>query len=142
MENTFAQDVEKGLLSNPKFLQSKYFYDDNGSRIFQEIMKMPEYYLTDSEFEILSLQSQQILDAVGFDKPFNIIELGAGDGFKTFKLLEHVVQEKMQVTYVPIDISKEAVDLLSQSLKERLPQLSVDAKVGDYFSILKKMDSN
>ena len=47
---------------------------------------MSEYYLTDSEFEILSLQAKQIIDAVDFHQPFNIIELGAGDGFKTFKL--------------------------------------------------------
>lgn len=142
MEDTFAKDVERGLLANPKFLQSKYFYDDNGSRIFQEIMQMPEYYLTDSEFEILSLQSNKILEAVDFDVPFNIIELGAGDGFKTFKLLEYVVKKNLKVTYIPIDISQEAMESLSQSLEKRLPDLKVEPKVGDYFSILKKMEAN
>ena len=63
MKNNFANDVVEGLTSKNKYLSSKYFYDDTGSRIFQEIMNMPEYYLTDSEFEILSLQAKQIIDA-------------------------------------------------------------------------------
>lgn len=139
MNETFAKDVLEGLSAKNKHLSSKYFYDDNGSRIFQEIMHMPEYYLTDSEFEILSLQSKQIIETVGFDKPFNIIELGAGDGFKTFKLLEHLVNEKIEFHYVPIDISQEAIDTLSSKLLERLPDLSIQAKVGDYFEMLKDL---
>ena len=75
MNETFAKDVLEGLSAKNKHLSSKYFYDDNGSRIFQEIMHMPEYYLTDSEFEILSLQAKQIIDSVGFSKPFNIIDI-------------------------------------------------------------------
>ena len=86
--NQFADDVIEGLSAKSKHLSSKYFYDDAGSKIFKEIMNMPEYYLTDSEFEILSLQAKQIIDAVNFNEPFNIVELGAGDGFNTFKLLE------------------------------------------------------
>ena len=112
MNNTFAQDVLTGLSAEPKYLSSKYFYDDNGSRIFQEIMTMPEYYLTNAEYEILSLQSQQIIDALKFKEPFNIIELGAGDGFKTFKLLEYLVLNKIAFNYIPIDISQEAIDML------------------------------
>lgn len=99
-------------------------------------MHMPEYYLTDSEFEILSLQAKQIIDAIQFQQPFNIIELGAGDGFKTFKLLEYLVKNEIQFHYVPIDISQEAIDILSQKLLERLPNLSIQAKVGDYFKVL------
>lgn len=136
MNETFAHDVLKGLTAKNKHLSSKYFYDDNGSRIFQEIMHMPEYYLTDSEFEILSLQSKQIIDAVQFQQPFNIIELGAGDGFKTFKLLEYLENNEIDFHYVPIDISQEAIDILSKKLLERLPNLSIQAKVGDYFEVL------
>ena len=142
MNNTFAKDIIKGLTAENKHLSSKYFYDDNGSRIFQEIMQMPEYYLTDSEFEILSLQSQQIVDALDFDQPFNIIELGAGDGFKTFKLLEHLVNTEVEFNYVPIDISQEAITILTEKLKKRLPKLSIQPKVGDYFEILKEESEN
>lgn len=137
MDTTFANDVIEGLTAEHKHISSKYFYDDNGSRIFQEIMKMPEYYLTDSEFEILSLQAEQIHEALQFSEPFNIIELGAGDGFKIFKLLEYLQKNEVDFNYVPIDISKEAMDNLSDRLKKRLPNLKIKPKVGDYFEVLK-----
>lgn len=138
MTDTFATDILNGLTAKEKYLPSKYFYDDNGSRIFQEIMNMPEYYLTNAEFEILSMQCQQIVEALKFSTPFNIIELGAGDGLKTFKLLEYLVQNNINFNYVPIDISQEAMDILSERLKERLPGLNIKPQVGDYFEILKK----
>ncbi len=138
MADTFAQDVLDGLTAKTKYLSSKYFYDDNGSRIFQEIMNMPEYYLTDAEYEILSMQSKQIIDAVNFSEPFNIVELGAGDGFKTFKLLEYLINNNVDFHYIPIDISQEAMDILSENLKKRLPELKIHPKVGDYFKLLKE----
>jgi len=138
MIDTFAQDVLKGLSAENKYLSSKYFYDDNGSRIFQEIMNMPEYYLTDAEFEILSMQSKQIVEALHFSQPFNIVELGAGDGFKTFKLLEYLVNNNVDFNYVPIDISQEAIDALTERLKDRLPNINIKPQVGDYFEILKQ----
>ena len=136
MIDTFAQDVLNGLTAINKSLSSKYFYDDNGSRIFQEIMNMPEYYLTNAEFEILAMQSKQIIEALKFSTPFNIVELGAGDGLKTFKLLEYLVNNKIKFNYVPIDISQEAIDILTKRLKQRLPSLTVKPKVGDYFEVL------
>lgn len=136
MDKQFANDVIDGLSSKQKYLSSKYFYDDIGSKIFQEIMNMPEYYPTDCEFEILSLQASKIIEAVNFIEPFNIIELGAGDGFKTFKLLEYLVQNEIQFYYVPIDISQGAMDSLSKRLKERLPTLDIHPRVGDYFEVL------
>ncbi len=144
MNTTFAEDVMSGLTAQNKYLPSKYFYDDNGSRIFQEIMNMPEYYPTNAEFEILSNQSKQIIKASKFSQPFNVIELGAGDGFKTFKLLEFLVNANIQFKYMPIDISQEAIDFLSTRLKERLPALNIEPRVGDYFKILKenKQSSN
>lgn len=136
MDKQFANDVIEGLSSKHKYLSSKYFYDDVGSRIFQEIMNMPEYYPTDCEFEILSLQASKIIEAVNFNEPFNIVELGAGDGFKTFKLLEYLVKNEIQFYYVPIDISQGAMDSLTKSLKERLPSLDIHPRVGDYFEVL------
>lgn len=138
MDDTFAKDVLDGLTSPQKHLSSKYFYDDNGSRIFQEIMNMPTYYLTDSELEILSVKREEIVAASDFPGHFNIIEMGAGDGFKTFKLLEFLREENLDFTYIPIDISEEAMNILSQRLEEQLPGISVRPKVGDYFDILKE----
>ena len=82
LSNTaFAQDVLKGLSASPKFLSSKYFYDEAGSQLFEEIMQLPEYYLTRAEFEIFSTQSAQIVSQL--PSSFNIIELGPGNGLKT-----------------------------------------------------------
>lgn len=139
MNTTFAKDVIQGLTADKKHLSSKYFYDDNGSRIFQEIMRMPEYYLTDSEYEILSLQPKQIYEALTFSQPFNIIELGPGDGFKTFKFLEYLELNHINFRYIPIDISQEAIDILTKNLMERLPDLNIQPKVGDYFEVLKDL---
>lgn len=87
--NTFADDVRHGLSSSPKFLLSKYFYDDEGSRLFQEIMKLPEYYLTRAEYEIFSEQTKEIYERFGAaDGEFDLIELGAGDGTKTAVLID------------------------------------------------------
>ncbi|WP_370390675.1 L-histidine N(alpha)-methyltransferase [uncultured Winogradskyella sp.] len=136
MTDSFAQDVHKGLSAEHKFLPSKYFYDDNGSRLFKQIMDMPEYYLTNSEFEIISLQSKQIFKALEFSQPFNIVELGAGDGLKTFKFLEFLVQQDIKFNYVPVDISSEAMEMLTANLEKRLPGIVIKPKVGDYFKIL------
>ncbi len=138
MNQTFAKDLIEGLSSKNKHLSSKYFYDDSGSKIFQEIMEMPEYYLTSSEFEILSLQAKQIIDAVNFNQPFNIVELGAGDGMKTFKLLEYLVNHNIDFYYVPIDISQGAMNSLVDKLKAKLPTLNIHPRVGDYFEVLSK----
>ena len=136
MNDHFAKDVIEGLSSKQKHLSSKYFYDDLGSEIFQEIMQMPEYYLTNSELEILALQAKQIIDAVDFSQPFNIVELGAGDGFKTYKLLEYLVDKNIEFYYVPVDISQGAMNSLTENLKRRLPNLNIHPRVGDYFEVL------
>ena len=138
----FGDDVLKGLSLERKELSSKYFYDDEGSRIFQQIMALPEYYLTNCEFEILSKQSNAILKQTEFEGHFNIIELGAGDGVKTLELLREATQMNLEFTYIPIDISEEAVVLLEGKLKNELPNLNVAAKVGDYFKMLDEISKD
>jgi dimethylhistidine N-methyltransferase len=141
MENNgeFKNDVIKGLTSNPKRLSSKYFYDDEGSRIFQEIMEMPEYYLTDAEFDILRNKASEITDLLEFEDEFSVIELGAGNGKKTFELLEHMVKQGLKVHYRPVDISTKAINLLEADLSDRLPNLLVESLVGDYFHVLENL---
>ncbi len=136
----FALDVKNGLSATPKRLFSKYFYDDNGSRIFQEIMDMPDYYLTNAELEILSLQAAEIFQHLDFENGFNIVELGAGDGLKTKAFLNHLVRQKIDVTYCPLDISQEAMNLLEADIREDLPELEINPLVGDYFEVLAELD--
>jgi L-histidine Nalpha-methyltransferase len=137
---TFADDVRKGLTSSPKSLSSKYFYDDEGSRLFQEIMRLPEYYLTGCESEIFSTQTEAIFRAfANGSQAFDLIELGAGDGTKTAVLIDHFLREDAAITYSPIDISQEAVDILTARFTSRFPALHINALNGDYFRILESL---
>ena len=132
----FAEDVLEGLTSKKKHLSSKYFYDDNGSQIFRQIMKMPEYYPTNCELEILSWQSNTILDKIAFKGKFNIVEFGSGDGTKTKQLLKTFLNKDADFTYMPIDISEEAILILEEDLLSALPKLKMESKIGDYFDVL------
>ena len=136
-ENTFAEDVVEGLSDEPKHLSSKYFYDDEGSRLFQEIMNLPEYYLTRSEQEIFSKQTSEIFEAFEANKDgFDLIELGAGDGIKTSILVDHFLQKNAEFRYVPIDISSEALNFLTEKFHEEFPDLDIQTEQGDYFKTL------
>lgn len=138
----FAADVLKGLSASPKFLSSKYFYDDEGTRLFQEIMKLPEYYLTAAEHEIFADQAAEIFTSFkAGDSSFDLIELGAGDGSKTAVLIDYFLRQNADFTYSPIDISPEALDLLTEKFKNRFSRLSIQPKPGDYFHILETLNN-
>lgn len=138
MTEQFKTDVSVGLRSTPKRLSSKYFYDKIGDALFVQIMNMPEYYLTRSEFEIFSKQTQKLIDSFEIQKDnyFELIELGAGDGTKTKELLKELVKQKYNFDYFPIDISQNAMDHLDGALKNEIPDLNVQSKQGDYFQVL------
>ena len=143
----FAEDVLRGLSSIPKRLSSKYFYDDEGSRLFQEIMKLPEYYLTRAELGIFQDQADSILQAfLATDsrtevnpQSLDLIELGAGDGTKTAVLIEHFLATATDFTYSPVDISQEANDALLARFTEKFPKLRIEPHTGDYFQVLSSL---
>lgn len=136
----FALDVLEGLSSTPKFLSSKYFYDDEGSRLFQEIMRLPEYYLTKCEDEIFREQTAEIFRVfANGDSTFDLVELGAGDGTKTAILIDHFLKQGADITYSPIDISQVALDALQDKFERELPTLSMRPHTGDYFKILESL---
>jgi L-histidine Nalpha-methyltransferase len=142
VENLEA-DTLKGLSSIPKYLLSKYFYDDSGSHIFQEITKMPEYYLTKSEQEIFNIQKEQITDAIiSGNTRLDVLELGSGDGSKTKILLKQLLQKIPDINYIPVDISSKAnYDLVSELNKE-IPSLKISPLTGDFFSLTKSGNIN
>lgn len=136
----FAEDVLRGLSETPKSLSSKYFYDDEGSRLFQEIMKLPEYYLTGCEEEIFSTQTDAIYRSfANGDNAFDLIELGAGDGTKTAVLVDHFLNQNADISYSPIDISEEALDALTEKFNAEFPDLAMKTLNGDYFRILESL---
>ncbi len=136
-------DTLRGLSANPKFLLSKYFYDDIGSSIFQDIMCMPEYYLTDCEHEIFTTHKKEITDAFIKDAlHFELVELGSGDGLKTKILLNAMVSRSSGLKYIPIDISPKANIELVESLAREIPSLKVNAQTGDFFSVIKQLNGH
>jgi len=140
LDTPFKEDVHKGLTSFPKYLYSKYIYDATGDKLFQDIMALPEYYLTNSEHEILTTHTGRIASLFGDNQSgFDLIELGAGDGQKTKVLLKHLSENGYDFTYKPIDISQNAIDSLTLSLAEELPQVTVDAQKGMYFDVLERI---
>lgn len=139
-DQTFANDIAEGLSREPKKLSSKYFYDKKGDELFQAIMRMPEYYLTDCEYSILKDQKSEILQAIG-RTDFELIELGAGDGYKTKVLLEYLLEEDIPFVYRPIDISRNVLDVLQADLHQSWPELTVRPLRGDYFRMLEQLQS-
>ena len=134
----FAKEVKEGLTSFPKQLSSKYFYDEIGDALFQGIMAMPEYYLTDAEFEILETHKKTISKYFSQSgDAFDLFELGAGDGKKTKILLKHLLNNGFDFAYRPIDISQNALKQLETKLLEELPGLTVNSIQGTYFETLK-----
>ncbi|WP_422354867.1 L-histidine N(alpha)-methyltransferase [Roseivirga pacifica] len=139
----FASDVKEGLLQFPKRLPSKYFYNEKGDYLFQQIMHLEEYYLTNAEFEVFEENKAEILKAfLGGDGEFRLVELGAGDGTKTKVLLNHFVSKGTKFTYSPIDISGSVLDGLTNALSQEIPALSVEPIKGDYFKALAGLKRN
>jgi len=139
----FAKETLEGLSASSKYLSSKYFYDAKGSRIFQDIMQMPEYYLTDCELEIFRTRKQEIFEAFSEKNvQYNLIELGAGDGLKTKILLSHLNDQNAIFEYTAIDISEEAVKNLVVDLKQEIPGIKINGRVGDYFQLMEKISHN
>lgn len=138
-ETQFAADVFHGLTSYPKKISSKYFYDEKGDELFQQIMDLPEYYLTGKEFDIISHFKKDIAEAFKSEEGFDLIELGAGDGKKTKLLLRHFTEERLKFKYLPVDISENVLNQLSASLKAEIPQLNVEPQQGTYAQVLEKL---
>jgi len=135
----FLEDTLQGLSAHPKQMHSKYFYDEKGDLLFQRIMNMPEYYLTDAEMEIMQLQANEIAATITVDgSAFDLIELGAGDATKSIHLLSALINSKVDFKYFPIDISEHVISELDLNLPKELPTLDFEGLNGDYFEMLQK----
>ncbi|MCY0969224.1 L-histidine N(alpha)-methyltransferase [Chryseobacterium wangxinyae] len=135
----FQADVLEGLKNTPKKLSSKYFYDKTGDRLFQEIMAMPEYYLTKCELDIFENKTEKLTDFIASgNEAFDLIELGAGDAMKSTYLLQYLVEHGRDFTYMPIDISGNILSVLNEKLSVKIPKLEIVSMEGDYFEMLHK----
>lgn len=139
----FAADIVTGLSKKPKKLSSKYFYDNEGSRLFQQIMDLPEYYLTRTETHIFQTQKKEIIFSLNQAKtPFSLVDLGAGDAAKTKILLQELINQDLPFTYTPIDISEGALQDLNASIKNSFPELPVQTVASEYFAGLEWLNNN
>jgi L-histidine Nalpha-methyltransferase len=122
-------DARAGLTSVPKELPPKYFYDDRGSRLFDEITRLPEYYLTRCEREILETRADEIAQSSGAD---TLVELGSGTSEKTRILLDALCRNAVFRRFVPFDVSEGILREAAERIDERYPRVEVHAVVGDF----------
>lgn len=131
-ERVFLHDVMSGLRSHPKKLSPKYFYDREGSLLFDAICDLPEYYVTRTELSILDQHVDAIASAIGSaEEPCRVVEPGAGSSTKTRLLLQTLGKERC-VEYVPVDIAGEHLEQTAAALREEMPWLRITPCAGDF----------
>src|SRR5947209_8768034 len=118
--SSFACEVIAGLTTRPKRLSPKYFYDETGAQLFEQITALPEYYLTRCELEILREQAREI--AQFFPAPSALVEFGSGSSKKMRILL---AAAPTIAAYVPVDISSQMLTQEAQELRRDHPRLAV-----------------
>lgn len=124
---SMLEEIKEGLGNSPKKLPSKLFYDEEGSRLFEQITRLEEYYLTRAEKEILEINIEEIADVVGPN--VMLVELGSGSSKKTRLLLGHL--EDLSA-YVPVDISEEYLIKVISRLRMDYPRTSIIPIFADY----------
>jgi L-histidine Nalpha-methyltransferase len=131
-----AEDVREGLSCPFKELPPKYFYDGRGSKLFEQITELPEYYPTRAERSILESGAADIVAATG---PTTLIELGSGAAAKTRYLLDAMRGAGSLETYVPVDISEEITRRVAEELVSEYEGLRVHGVVCDYETHLERV---
>lgn len=128
--DTFLADTLAGLAATPKTLQPKYFYDERGSELFEEITELDEYYVTRTEIGIM--QRYQAEMCAEFGQSTTLVELGSGASVKTLYLLREAARRGINLTYVPIDISRDFLFKTAADLSSRFPELNVRAVCAEF----------
>lgn len=139
VRDELAADVRAGLLSPPRWLPPKYFYDARGSELFEEITRVPEYYPTRAETEILERHGADLVGDVG---PEELFELGSGSSRKTRLLLEAMHAHGSGERYVALDVSDGALRQAAAALTSDYPWLDFEGLVGDFHTDLARVRRN
>ncbi|HVF23008.1 MAG TPA: L-histidine N(alpha)-methyltransferase, partial [Pyrinomonadaceae bacterium] len=127
----------KGLAAQPKRFLPKYFYDELGSQLFEAICLLPEYYLTRAENEIFTRYATEIAAAV--EGQITLVEMGSGSASKTRLIIEAILERQSQLVFMPVDISRSAIESSSRILLQSYPKLTIDAYAADYFTGLAEL---
>lgn len=131
-------EVLAGLDRTPRELPSKYFYDARGSRLFQWITRLPDYYLSRVEREILDRHGESIVAPLGHG-PCTVVDLGAGDGHKTLRLLRLLAHAGADVAYAPVDLSQAALDEAAGRVRTGLPGVRLQLVRATYSQALRRL---
>lgn len=131
-----VEDVRVGLLSAPRSLPPKYFYDERGSQLFEQICDTPEYYPTRTEENLLSNYSEEIISQV---RPAEIMELGSGNAQKTRRLFDACEQTEHICSYAPLDVCEPILKNVSEQLQSDYDWLDVNPLLGDYHAGLQHL---
>lgn len=134
-----AREVERGLTAWPKRLPCRFFYDEVGSELFEEICALPEYYLTRAEDEILRTRAAEIVGSVPDGSA--IVELGSGSARKTRHVIEAGLERSRALVYIPIDISPAALARSARELVATFARLTVRALAAEYSEGLRLLRS-
>ena len=134
--SALVDEVWRGLGERPRSLVPWMFYDAEGSRLFEEITTLPEYYPARLERQLLEQYASNIITGIGTDpsRPLRILELGAGTAAKTGILLRAAARLRDQIVYLPIDVSADALDLACESIGDMLPSVLLEPTVANYVS--------
>ena len=122
------RDVRQGLSRSPKILSPKYFYDERGSELFEQITNLPEYYLTRAERSLLGDLVPALIGELGTR---SLVELGAGSASKTRIILDTMLVAGLARCYVPIDVSRDFLETTAQALRQDYPELEITPVVSD-----------
>jgi dimethylhistidine N-methyltransferase len=133
----FAADFRAGLANTPRFLPCRYFYDEIGSRLFERITELPEYYLTRTEDAILRRHAGEMVE--GWSEAPVMVELGSGSSVKTRRLIAAALRCYGELRYAPIDVSPEILEESAHALSRAFPDLRVTGYAGDYRSALQRL---
>jgi L-histidine N-alpha-methyltransferase len=133
----FGRDVAAGLTASPKRLACRYFYDAEGSALFDAICELPEYYLTRAETAILRAHAGDI--AACFPGEVTLVELGSGSAVKTRLLLEAFLRSHSQLCYVPIDICRPVLEASAARLLHEFANLEITAVAAEYHQGLQQL---
>ncbi|HET7615062.1 MAG TPA: L-histidine N(alpha)-methyltransferase [Gemmatimonadaceae bacterium] len=123
-----VRDVRLGLKKQPKELSSKYFYDERGSELFEEITQLPEYYLTRAERMLLEQRIGEIIRAA---RPCSLVELGAGSASKTRIILDEMRANGCAECYLPVDVSRDFLEATALQLRADYPDVEIKPVVSD-----------
>ena len=133
----FSADVQKGLSASPKRLSCRFLYDERGSLLFEKICDLPEYYITRTEYSILSRCADEITGL--FPEWISLVELGSGSATKTRILIDAFLCRHDALRYVPVDISSTILEESSLALLEDYPRLQVHAVAAEYEQGLERL---